>query len=141
MRKLFTIIGLIITIAIFAQDRGDNTVIITNFPTERIDDLELHFVSNFYQIQNMDKDNIRFMTHPKPIDGSVYAHDLQVTIIGMLIGNDLLMYANYNFESSGNRYSGRADFHRRKNVGRRIAFDELVRVAEEFGLPLTFDNK
>ena len=76
MKTLFTLIVLLTSFALNAQERGDNTIIIPNFPKERIDDLEMHILSNFYQFQNMDKDNIRFMTHPKPIEGSIYAYDL-----------------------------------------------------------------
>jgi len=141
MKKTITIILLLTSFALTAQDRGDNTVIIPDFPTERVDDLEMHLLSSFYQLENFDKENVRFMTSPKPIEGSVYASDLQVSIIGMLIGNDLVMYATYSFEGMSNqRHSGRADYHRRSLVGRRLAFDELNKVAKEFGLPVKYEK-
>ena len=141
MKTLFTLIVLLTSFVLNAQERGDNTIIIPNFPKERIDDLEMHILSNFYQFQNMDKDNIRFMTHPKPIEGSIYAYDLQLTIIGMLIGDDLVMYGTYSFNTGSDSYSGRADFQRRKLVGRRMAFDELDKVAKGFGLPIRYEKR
>lgn len=142
MKKLFTITAILFTLTLSAQERGDNTIIITDFLKERIDDFETHLLMNFYQFQNIDKEIFRFMTHPKPIEGSVYAYDLQVTMVGMLIGDDLIIYGNYSFEGMGNaRYSGRADYQRRQNVGRRMAFDELDKVVKGFGLPVRYEQR
>ena len=142
MKPLLTIIAAVIALTVSAQERNDNTIIIPNFPVERIDDFETHLMMNFYQFQNIDKDNLRFMTHPKPIEGSVYASNLQVTMVGMMIGDDLIIYGNYSFEGMGNeRYSGRADFQRRKLVGRRMAFDEINKVVKDFGLRVIYEQR
>ena len=142
MKKLLTLLIIILSLTGHAQQRGDNTIIIPDFPKDRIEDLETHLMMNFYQFQNIDKDNLRFMTHPKPIEGSVYASNLQVTMVGMLMGDDLVIYGNYSFEGSGTqRHSGRADFHRRALVGRRMAFDEMDSVIKEFGLPVRYEQR
>ena len=142
MKQLLTIIAAVIALTVSAQERNDNTIIIPNFPVDRIDDFETHLVMSFYQFQNIDKDNVRFMTHPKPIEGSVYAQDLQVTVYGMLIGEDLVLYATYTFHGTGaQRHSGRADYHRRPLVGRRMAFDELNHTIKAFGLPIEYEQR
>jgi hypothetical protein len=142
MKTLTTLIALLFTFCLAAQDRNDNTIIIPNFPKDRIDDLESHLMMNFYQFQNIDKENIHFMTHPKPIEGSVYASNLQVTMVGMLVGGNLIVYGTYSFEGTSNqRYSGRADYVRRQLVGRRMAFDEINKVIKEFGLPVRYEQR
>ena len=59
----------------------------------------------------------------------------------MLIGDDLVMYGTYSFNTGSDSYSGRADFQRRKLVGRRMAFDELDKVAKGFGLPIRYEKR
>ena len=57
----------------------------------------------------------------------------------------ITLYANYRFKGSnalgGEEYSGRADYQKRKNVGRRLAFDQLLLLTQKMEGDIYFLKK
>ncbi len=135
MKTLITLL-LLTSFALSAQQRDDNTIIIENFGS--FDKIETLLMMNFYEVEI---NETRFSTKPKPIEGSVYAYDLNVSLHGFLVDGQLIAYANYTFRGgmmTAETYSGRARWSRRQNVGSRIAFDELQRVIKQLGYELSY---
>ena len=133
MKTLITLL-LLTSFALSAQQRDDNTIIIENFGS--FDKIESLLMMNFYEVEISET---RFSTKPKPIEGSVIAIDLNVTLHGFLVNNQLITYATYTFRSgAAETHSGRARWSGRRNIGSRIAFDELQRVIKQLGYELSY---
>lgn len=131
-----TLLSISLLILIFAvskgQNTGDNAIIIKS----RINMLDLKKILitegyEFYQIDTVDG---FFSTLPHPIEGSVYAYNLNIKILGVKQSSGLKLTANYTSQYSNGMggmadASGRASFEKRKNVSKRLSFDELNRIA------------
>ena len=137
MKTMMLVALLIMPLALFAQSRNDNALVIQS----DMEGIESLLLKNFYKIAQINEE--RFATKPKPIEGSVYAYDLTVSLHGFIVEDELIIYANYSFRGGlGNQetYSGRADYQRRRNVGRRLAFDEMDRVFKQLKKPIEYRN-
>jgi hypothetical protein len=130
MKKLIIILFMF-NIA-FAQDRGDNTLLINT----SMDGIENLLLINFYEVERID--SLRFTTKPKAIQGSIYAYNLQVSLSGVIIDGQLMVYATNYFEFDRKQYSSRSSFENRRLAGKRLAFDEMVKVFSQLNLPITF---
>ena len=137
MKKLITLL-LFVTVTLTAQERGDNTLFIET-DMQAVENLLLR---NFYEIETLT--DARFSTKPKPIEGSVYAYDLRVSLHGVMIDGKMMIYANYSFRGgtlTAETYSGRAEFHRRRLVGKRLAFDEMDYVFSQLGKTIIYQSR
>ena len=137
MKNLLLAILILAPITLIGQSRNDNALVIQT----GMEGIESLLLKNFYEITHINEE--RFATKPKPIEGSVYAYDLTVSLHGFIADDELIVYANYSFRGGlGNQetYSGRADYQRRRNVGRRLAFDEMDRVFKQLKKPIEYRN-
>jgi hypothetical protein len=127
--------------AVMTQTRYDNTIVIENFDKNHFSKIESLLIHNFYEVERFDTATYRFNTKPKPIEGSIYANDLKVSLHGFILNNDLILYANYSFRSgieATETYSGRARYTRKQNGGSTISFNEMNRVFKQFDEKLTY---
>jgi hypothetical protein len=139
MKRLsfFALLTIIFINCVQGQKLDDNTLFIKT----DLKGIENLLLINFYEVEKID--SIRFSTKSKPIEGSVYAYDLKVSLHGVIIGEELMIFANYSFRGgvgTQETYSGRASYQRRQNIGKRLAFDEMVRVFEQLDKPIIYKN-
>lgn len=132
--------GLIMSLGIKAQGTevpkiGDNTIIVKKLID--FNSLKRILINNGYSIIKTDNEIGYVLTDYKPFEGSMIAVEPIMNITIMIDGNTIKMYSNYKFNGAqalgGTEYSGRADYQKRKNVGRRLAFDELEKFAQKLG--------
>jgi len=134
------LIIMFITFNLFGQPQvGDNTIIVKK-------DVDINFlmkilVKNGYGISEVDKDNGILTTKDKPLEGSVYASDLTVSITLITDSATVYMFGNYKFSSLQYNYNGRATYEKRKLIGTRLAFDELELLAKEIGTEIQYKKE
>jgi len=64
----------------------------------------------------------------------------------MMNDNQFIIYGNYTFEynnlnGSMINASGRVEYHKRKLIGKRLAFDEVVKVSKKINKQLNYASK
>jgi len=124
----------------------DNTFIIANFDQTKFANIQKILIINGYTIEKYDTDLKIIQTKPKPIAGSVYAYNLKNAIVCYINKTNLIIYSNYTFEYNNlnggmTNASGKARYHRRKNVGSRIAFDETEKNVKQIGYKYSVVNQ
>jgi len=133
----------LLSISLYAQKTqvpqiDDNTVIVkTEVDSITFNRLKVTLISNGYRIKEQDKSIGYIQTDYKSIEGSSVAIEPEIAISLLIRNYDISMYADYRFKGSaafgGGDYSGRASYQQRKNIGKRLAFDELCRIASLIG--------
>jgi len=148
MKKYLIIVFLSLnTIIAFSQRNGDNIIKIENFKVNKdLTSIKKILIINGYELYEFDTIVGNFSTQPHPIEGSVYAYNLNVKIIGYIQNNDLILMANYSSQyPSGvggmEDASGRAMYHTRKLIAKRLAFDELQRIALKIDPDLMYSKE
>ena len=148
MKKYLVIFLLtVISFSVFSQKKGDNVILIKDF-TEKSDFSKVKrvLIMNGYEIYQFDTIEKYFSTEFRPIEGSVYAYNLKVKILGYLQDNDLVLTANYTSQYSDlsggmTDASGRASYENRKLIAKRLAFDELQRISLKIGSEITYSKE
>jgi len=144
MKKLLVLIMItVLTWNCFSQSIGDNTIIVKNLNTDisGFNSIKKVLINSGYSIIKTDEEIGYILTDYKPFEGSTIAIEPLANITIMFDNNSIKLYSNYKFKGSqafGGEYSGRADFQKRKNVGRRLAFDEMVKLSQKLGTNIEY---
>jgi hypothetical protein len=136
-----------ISFSVFSQKKGDNVIMIKNF-TEKSDlaIVKRILIMSGYEISQIDTTENYFSTELYPIEGSVYATNLKVKILGFVNDNNLVLTANYtsqysNLSGGSSDASGRASYENRKLIAKRLAFDELQRISLKINSDITYSKE
>jgi hypothetical protein len=147
MSKFISLTLILISFTAFSQEKGDNVITIRNF-TESLNfsKVKRTLIMNGYEINQMDTIDNYFSTEFHPIEGSVYAYNLKVKILGFVKDNDLILTTNYtsqysNLSGGMTDASGRASYEKRKLIAKRLAFDELQRISLKLNTELTYSKE
>ena len=141
-----TLILFFICINIFSQNKGDNIITIKDFKNKSdLPAVKRTLIINGYELHDFSTTEEFFSTEFHPIEGSVYSYNLHIKIIGFIQENDLVLTANYTSQYSSpsgmTDASGRASFERRKNISKRLAFDELKRLSLKISSELFYSKE
>ena len=125
---------------------NDNTIIVKNcVDSTTFNSTKIILISKGYRIKETDESIGYITTEFKSIQGSTIAIEPEVALSILIKGKDIVLFADYKFKGSaafgGESYSGRADYQKRPNVGRRLAFDELHSVAKSIGNEIYFTKQ
>lgn len=129
---------------------GDNTIIINNVTdSTAFIKIKKILITNGYKVTESDKEIGYLSTDFKPFEGSMIAVEPKMSVTIIIENNVITMYANYKFKGSnalgGDSYEGRADYQKRENIGRRMAFDQLTslagKISNTFGSTITFTTQ
>lgn len=141
---IFTILGIGIA---HAQIDGDNIIVINDFKEKaKFSEIKRVFIINGYELHQFDTLGGYFSTEYRPIEGSVYAYNLKVKILGFVDGNDLILTGNYTSQYSDGTggmadASGQATFGKRKLIAKRLAFDEVRKMALKINDKLSYKQE
>ncbi len=148
MKKYLIFLFLVwMSFSAFSQKKGDNVITIKNFISKAdFSKVERVLIISGYEINQMDTIENYFSTEFHPIEGSVYAYNLKVKILGYIKGDHLVLTANYtsqysNLSGGMTDASGRASYHKRKLIAKRLAFDELQRISLKINTDLTYSKE
>ena len=147
MRKLLILILLLTSFFAFSQKKGDNVITIKNFvENSNFSQIKRILITNGYEINQMDTIDNYFSTEFHPVEGSIYAYNLNVKILGFIKDKDLVLTANYksqysNLSGGMTDASGRASYEKRKLIAKRLAFDELQRISLKINKELTYSKE
>ena len=146
--KKYTVILILIfcSVTIYGQSKGDNAITIKDFKKKTdFSSVKRILITNGYELKTFNTGEEFFSTEFHPIEGSVYAYNLKIKIIGFVQDNDLVLTANYTSQYAGavgmTDASGRASFEKRKNISKRLAFDELKRISLKINPELLYSQE
>jgi len=140
------IVFLFCTIVTYSQNKKDNVITIPNFNMHQdFPKFKLNLLLNGYEFNSIDTALGYFSTEFHPIEGSVYAYNLKVKIIGIVQEGSFVLKAFYTSQYSDlnggkSDASGRASYETRKNISKRLAFDELIRICNLFCSELQYSR-
>lgn len=145
-KYLVTLILFFFCVVTFSQNKGDNIITVKDFKNKSdLSTVKRTLILNGYELHNFNTTEQYFSTEFHPIEGSVYSYNLHIKIIGFIQENDLVLTANYTsqYSSPGGMTdaSGRASFEKRKNISKRLAFDELKRISLKISPVLLYSKE